>query len=69
MFPSPFFSVGLFYVLVYRAVLITLLDYADCPLRATSPLYPPKKNWYKVLKKQTNKKANNLYWQDTQRVW
>jgi len=30
--------------------------------------FPFPKNWYKVLKKQTNKKANNLYWQDTQRM-
>ncbi len=58
--PFSFFFGWFILCLVYRAVLITLLDYADCPLRATSPLYPPKKKLVQGVKKTNKQKSKQL---------
>lgn len=41
-------------------MLITLLDYADCPLRATSPLYSPPKKLVQGVKKTNKQKSKQL---------
>jgi hypothetical protein len=52
--------------LVYRAMLITLLDYADCPLRATSPT--PSQKLVQGVKK-TNKQKSKQLTGKTPNVW
>lgn len=48
------------------AMLITLLDCADCPLRATSS---SKKQIFLVQGVKQKKKTQTTYWQDTPNVW
>lgn len=49
------------------AMLITLLDCADCPLRATSS--SSKKQIFLVQGVKQKKKTQTTYWQDTPNVW